>query len=150
MPFGKRFGSWTLPSLHQKYANANCCCHLANKNEELRWWRQQFRLLPNYSGLVWCSIGHVWQTNRQAGGGRTERRTSRVIRLTGRAYITMRNAWVGSATCWYVSARWWSGVAWRLCKRSLLEVQTLLLLLLLTWCAWMKMNYRKWSVLLPL
>jgi len=28
-----------------KHATPNCCCHLANRNEE------QFRLLPNYFGL---------------------------------------------------------------------------------------------------
>ena len=34
---------------HPKLAISNCCCHLANRNEE------RFRLFPNYLGLVFSS-----------------------------------------------------------------------------------------------
>ena len=36
------------PHPQLKHAIANCCCHLANRNEE------EFRLFPNYFGFVYC------------------------------------------------------------------------------------------------
>ena len=45
-PQGKGSLGRGIPQAQQTIAIANCCCHLANKNEE------RFRLSPNYFGLI--------------------------------------------------------------------------------------------------